>query len=68
MRGTTTHAERAGAGGGISIHVPREGDDLLEALDDINAWQISIHVPREGDDARGILLPLMAIYFNPRPP
>ena len=34
---------------GISIHVPREGDDFL--IRDISPKaHISIHVPREGDD------------------
>ena len=34
----------------ISIHVPREGDDLVVV--DVHAGDegISIHVPREGDD------------------
>ena len=33
----------------ISIHVPREGDDLCCICGPLYA-QISIHVPREGDD------------------
>ena len=35
----------------ISIHVPREGDDL-DDVDVVPALVISIHVPREGDDKR----------------
>ena len=34
----------------ISIHVPREGDDILLPPLFPTRW-ISIHVPREGDDA-----------------
>ena len=33
----------------ISIHVPREGDDVRGGRADGPA-EISIHVPREGDD------------------
>ena len=33
----------------ISIHVPREGDDL-QRLQRLPRFRISIHVPREGDD------------------
>ena len=33
----------------ISIHVPREGDDVCQ-YGRLNPLQISIHVPREGDD------------------
>ena len=36
----------------ISIHVPREGDDLHGAQGDAQALSISIHVPREGDDRK----------------
>ena len=36
---------------GISIHVPRERDDLLEARERL-LQKISIHVPRERDDVR----------------
>ena len=34
----------------ISIHVPREGDDLRSSQFQVNPRLISIHVPREGDD------------------
>ena len=34
---------------GISIHVPREGDDAQGVLP-LRGRVISIHVPREGDD------------------
>ena len=34
----------------ISIHVPREGDDVQDAYAKQNYANISIHVPREGDD------------------
>ena len=37
----------------ISIHVPREGDDINDFFRDQNI-QISIHVPREGDDPFGV--------------
>ena len=33
----------------ISIHVPREGDDLRSRME-YSRCLISIHVPREGDD------------------
>ena len=33
----------------ISIHVPREGDDVRPRYSGF-ALSISIHVPREGDD------------------
>ena len=33
----------------ISIHVPREGDDIGD-FDSDSGHVISIHVPREGDD------------------
>ena len=33
----------------ISIHVPREGDDLHDGHEQLPT-DISIHVPREGDD------------------
>ena len=34
----------------ISIHVPREGDDVIGRQVMHNEAFISIHVPREGDD------------------
>ena len=51
VRGTTKPLYRFKPWSRISIHVPREGDDLQQAL--IWRWRnrISIHVPREGDDA-----------------
>ena len=44
----------------ISIHVPRERDDLLH-LHGKQLLHISIHVPRERDDAR---LPEPAVQFQ----
>ena len=44
----------------ISIHVPREGDDLMRAINTTSAG-ISIHVPREGDDQIRILIRVMTI-------
>ena len=35
----------------ISIHVPREGDDIGWYQAYVQLANISIHVPREGDDA-----------------
>ena len=52
MRGTTVRQELELAGSGISIHVPREGDDLPIVTLWGNDTHISIHVPREGDDSR----------------
>ena len=37
----------------ISIHAPREGGDLLDAVQQRGGLFISIHAPREGGDARG---------------
>ena len=34
----------------ISIHVPREGDDVVNTSQEPFQRTISIHVPREGDD------------------
>ena len=36
---------------GISIHVPREGHDLVVLVQPRGELVISIHVPREGHDA-----------------
>ena len=49
MRGTTEALARGGSRYEISIHVPREGDDLM-AAQSLKNRSISIHVPREGDD------------------
>ena len=49
MRGTTKDAHTYAALAIISIHVPREGDDLFGLLGS-NFGYISIHGPREGDD------------------
>ena len=38
----------------ISIHVPREGDDLRRSRP-CPSGMISIHVPREGDDDRACI-------------
>ena len=52
-RGTTPRTNADSTVVGISIHVPREGDDL-EAVYGIHIGDdISIHVPREGDDEQG---------------
>ena len=51
----------------ISIHVPREGDDLF--FQDIACHiTISIHVPREGDDYLVGTIYTISTDFNPRPP
>ena len=51
VRGTTDRHSDFSKSFTISIHVPREGDDLGHwALSD-NYQTISIHVPREGDDS-----------------
>ena len=49
MRGTTRSDLINGVTSWISIHVPREGDDGMDAYV-LNNTFISIHVPREGDD------------------
>ena len=49
VRGTTRHKAGAARRVGISIHVPREGDDDCPVYVRL-LIQISIHVPREGDD------------------
>ena len=36
----------------VSIHVPREGDDVSLAPAAASSREVSIHVPREGDDRR----------------
>ena len=66
-RGTTEQLRAHAAAENISIHVPREGDDVsneIEMLKDV----ISIHVPREGDDAFPHGSSTQRYYFNPRPP
>ena len=50
VRGTTVHTICFGQVGKISIHVPREGDDVAQANPQSYNQTISIHVPREGDD------------------
>ena len=52
----------------ISIHVPREGDDVGFGAPMLEANLISIHVPREGDDH--LFRPFRGASgnFNPRPP
>ena len=49
MRGTTNYPDSFRGMSKISIHVPREGDDM-ELFAIIYTTKISIHVPREGDD------------------
>ena len=52
VRGTTAGRDPGGEHGGISIHVPREGDDHWNRCV-YEPNRISIHVPREGDDWPG---------------
>ena len=52
----------------ISIHVPREGHDILFSLLPPIVSRISIHVPREGHDYKQTALFLLDIDFNPRAP
>ena len=52
---------------GISIHVPREGDDSLTACAP-STTRISIHVPREGDDTPSAGGGTATSNFYPRPP
>ena len=65
--GTTLDVVMEHTHGGISIHVPRMGDDG-------GSWQhfqtveISIHVPRMGDDLRQKFDRHRAGHFYPRPP
>ena len=49
-RGTTTAAGGKPRPTVISIHIPREGDDLGELTAMDKSEVISIHIPREGDD------------------
>ena len=50
MRGTTEASICSRLFEGISIHVPREGHDLVFLLTLLRLSSISIHVPREGHD------------------
>ena len=52
----------------ISIHAPREGGDIVSALDAEYAPTISIHAPREGGDVDVLASWRDDIDFNPRPP
>ena len=52
----------------ISIHAPREGSDVQQDGQDLDAVAISIHAPREGSDQRRQTLPPTAHYFYPRSP
>ena len=67
MRGTTTDYIDVDQETGISIHVPREGDDQ-QNISGATYEKISIHVPREGDDERPEPDHQGVRYFNPRPP
>ena len=67
VRGTTSCQLNLFPHTGISIHVPREGDDYCLRRPR-RLQRISIHVPREGDDLKSAALPLGTGYFNPRPP
>ena len=52
----------------ISIHAPREGGDG-DVLPELTVeLAISIHAPREGGDTVSMLLGILWIHFNPRPP
>ena len=53
---------------GISIHVPREGDDFRRVNHILIRQTISIHVPREGDDHYRESWGTAQNHFNPRPP
>ena len=66
-RGTTRQGVGAGTRRGISIHVPREGDDQ-HAIGWVVHVRISIHVPREGDDDPGLDHQPRDRHFYPRPP
>ena len=52
---------------GISIHIPREGDDP-EVADRVVHPMISIHIPREGDDPVSPMRRESNMHFNPHPP
>ena len=56
MRGTTNINLHRMLIFGISIHVPREGDDPAGHNGHLTLF-ISIHVPREGDDTHGSTWP-----------
>ena len=66
-RGTTHGAVHRADGHHISIHVPREGDDLFDDSFESESV-ISIHVPREGDDADLMEMHFGDEHFYPRPP
>ena len=51
----------------ISIHVPREGDDVWRVYK-LSCKRISIHVPREGDDPAASSERPAPTDFYPRPP
>ena len=51
----------------ISIHVPREGHDIV-TISDADITSISIHVPREGHDLCPRLGKQDVFDFNPRAP
>ena len=54
VRGTTSLQFLDCRLGGISIHVPRERDDLQGLREKIATMAISIHVPRERDDSKNV--------------
>ena len=68
VRGTTLQFPHAAVRLDISIHVPREGDDLAEPPPEPPEPPISIHVPREGDDCFPGHCQHYLPDFNPRPP
>ena len=58
----------AGDPGGISIHAPRVGCDILAASSNDSARTISIHAPRVGCDSGCKYCRPSHRYFNPRTP
>ena len=56
------------AGRPISIHAPREGSDLKDAVAETTDALISIHAPREGSDGSRTCGAAARTYFYPRSP
>ena len=58
----------SGTARGISIHIPRVGDDQILAFTGL-VDAISIHIPRVGDDVLADMIADRVDYdFNPHPP
>ena len=66
-RGATQVGAYAVRANAISIHAPREGGDIIEALTE-QIETISIHAPREGGDSHCGSYARKSLNFNPRPP